>query len=243
MQEIKSITIDFWNTLYDSTGGNERNRARQLAIVTEVDKFALFLPADKINEAIEASWKNFEYYWKEHHLTPSAFETVKFIWEHLKLPYSEDAINNVAKVFSEGILHHSPKPLPFVKEILPKLKEKYKIALISDTGFSPGSIIKELMQRDGILEHFDAFSFSNETGVAKPNPKAYYTVLEPLQTPEHQALHIGDIEHTDIIGAKNIGMKAIRFSGDLTKLTEKNPDKSAADFEVYSWTEIADKLL
>lgn len=243
MKNIETITIDFWNTLYDSSGGAERNKQRQLAIISEVDKFEPFLPAEFINKALEASWENFEYYWKTHQTTPRAYETANFIWNYLKLPQSDEAVHNITKVLEEGILHHSPQPLEFVKEVLPQLKSKYKIALISDTGFSPGSVIRKLMEKDNLFQYFDSFSFSDETGVAKPNPKAYYTVLEPLKTNADNGVHIGDIEHTDILGAKGIGMKAIRFSGDLTKLTEKNPDKSAADFEVYNWKEIADRLL
>lgn len=243
MKEIEIVTIDFWNTLYDSSGAPERNKSRQLAIVNEIDKYELFLPADRINEAVEASWKNFEYFWKEHQITPSATQTVEFIWNYLKLPTDNDAIQNISNVFANGILIHKPKPINYVKEVLPFLKNKYKIALISDTGFSPGSVISELLKEDGLFGYFDSFSFSDETGVAKPHSKAFITVLEATNSQPNNGIHIGDIEHTDIKGAKNMGMKAIRFSGDLTKLTEKNPDKTAADFEVFDWKQIENLLL
>lgn len=243
IKNIKTITIDFWNTLYDSSAGSDRNRERQLAIISEVDKFDPFLPADYINGAIEASWKNFEHFWQIHQITPSAEDTAKYIWKYLKMPQSDESILNITKVLEEGILNYSPKPLAQVTKVLPELTKKYNIALISDTGFSPGKVIRLLLEKDGLLNCFNAFSFSNETGVSKPNPKAFYSALEPLNTEVENSVHIGDIEHTDIIGAKKIGMKAIRFSGDLTKLTQKNSDKSQADLEVFSWEEIAQILL
>ena len=38
-------------------------------------------------------------------------------------------------------------------------------------------------------------------------------ILHDLNIGPEEAVHIGDLEHTDIAGAKRIGMKAIKFIG------------------------------
>src|SRR5690606_40365814 len=59
----------------------------------------------------------------------------------------------------------------------------------------------------GIAGYFDIYVFSDETGVAKPHPEAFRRAYEPLGCLPSEALHIGDIERTDILGAKSAGMK------------------------------------
>src|SRR6185295_5292531 len=96
----------------------------------------------------------------------------------------------------------------------------------------------KLKQKDNILHLFDSFSYSNETGVAKPDSKAFKKVLDELELTPSETIHIGDIERTDIVGAKSMGMKAIRFNGSPDPFISTNPKESIADFEADSWREI-----
>ncbi|MCL5991449.1 MAG: HAD hydrolase-like protein, partial [Bacteroidetes bacterium] len=65
------------------------------------------------------------------------------------------------------------------------------------------------------------------------------TVLNSFECQPEDALHIGDIEQTDIEGAKKLGMKAIRFSGDTSfALTPEREEFTIADAEADSWEEI-----
>lgn len=236
---IKIITIDFWNTLFDSTGGSERNIYRINFLLDKIKSFHSELEYKEFDDAMTASWKYFNDIWLNEQRTPSTIETVEFFWDYLKLPYNEEIIEEVAVGFAECVLHHPPNLIPYVKEALEILSKEFKIGLVSDTGFSPGTILKKLMHGAGILPYFNAFSFSDETGVSKPHPKAYLYILDQFNCQPENAVHVGDIEKTDIAGAKRIGMKAIRFSGDPTaKLNSDNPTKSLADFEAHSWQEV-----
>ncbi|MCX6146335.1 MAG: HAD family hydrolase [Candidatus Kapabacteria bacterium] len=241
---LQAITIDFWNTIYDSTGGFDRNAYRQRCLIEEIDKHGLFIMGDEINKSIEATWAFFEKAWKEEHRTPSTVESITFLFNYLKLPLEDFSVNKVANAFADSVLVHPPQLLPDAKDSIQKLSSKYKLGLISDTGFSPGTILKELMIRDGIANHFTSFSFSDETGVSKPHSLAYLTALNQLKIDPINALHIGDIEHTDILGAKNFGMKAIRIKADKTShFAANSPENTIADFDLSSWKEILDLLM
>jgi putative hydrolase of the HAD superfamily len=239
--KLKAITIDFWNTIFDSSNGTERNSIRQRALIQEIDKYDIMIKQDQFQEAMKASWEYFNTIWKRDCRTPSSRELVGFFWNYLKLPEAEESVDNVVKVFANSILDAPPKLLPGAKETISKLSSIYKLGIVSDTGFSPGKILFELLEKEGIAQYITAFSFSDETGVSKPHPDAFLKALDILGFSPLNALHIGDIEATDIIGAKQLGMMAIRFCGDPTDFVNSdNSKRTQADVELQTWQEIFD---
>jgi putative hydrolase of the HAD superfamily len=238
---IKLLTIDFWNTIFDSTGGYERNNYRMRTLIDEIDRMGIIIKKDELDKAMNATWEFFNRTWQEEQRTPMPEESVKFYWNFLKLPENEKAIHNIVHAFAISILEHPPKILPNTKETLEKLSKKYDLAIVSDTGFSPGTVLIELMNRNGITDLFKAFSFSDETKVSKPQAKAYQHILDTLNYSANESCHIGDIERTDIAGAKALGMRAILFAGDDTGLfQQKDNSATKADATAYNWSEIPD---
>lgn len=236
---IKVVTIDFWNTLFDSSNGVKRNAVRQHVLLEQIKKYDFELTEELYNQALKASWEYFNNIWINDRRTPQTEETIGFFWSYLKLPYNLDSIKIVAKSFAESILDYPPELVEGVKDVLQQLAGKYKLGIISDTGFTPGSILKKLFVKEEIIQYFSSFSFSDETGVSKPHPKAYLKILNDLNCDAQLAVHIGDIEKTDIFGAKNLGMRAIRFTGDKTsQLNKDNPSNTMADAETSDWSEI-----
>jgi putative hydrolase of the HAD superfamily len=101
--------------------------------------------------------------------------------------------------------------LPGAKDALRQVRESgYRMGLISNTGRTPGSALRVVMQRMGILEFFDATTFSNEILVRKPAERAFAATLAKLKVAPKAAVHIGDDPESDVEGAKRAGMKAIQ---------------------------------
>lgn len=237
---LKVITIDFWNTLFDSSGGKHRNALRYHTIMEEISHLGTSVSDEDLDLALKASWEFFNNIWINQQRTPKPVETIEFFWSYLKLPFSKTSIDKVTQVFSDSILNYPPKMMTNVSEALPILASKYKLGIVSDTGFTPGSTLQILMKNNGVLEYFNSFSFSDETGVSKPHPKAFNKVLNEFNVSPSEALHIGDIEKTDIKGAIELGMMAIKFSGDPTT-THRDADNmkaTIADAEVFDWNDI-----
>lgn len=240
---FKLITIDFWNTIFDSSSGLERNKYRLRALIEETDKLGFFIKQDELDTSMKSSWEYFNHVWMNEQRTPSSIDLVRFFWKKLKLEENQESMERISEIFANSILVHPPKLVNGVKEVLPQLKEKYQLAIVSDTGFSGGNVLRKLLEKESIIEYFDSFSFSDETGVAKPNKVAFQKVLNELNIEPSYALHVGDIENTDIVGAKSIGMKAIRFNGDTSRfLIKDNPEKTIADFETDKWSEIPELI-
>ena len=240
---LKVITFDFWNTIFDSSNGSQRNELRLNAVRSEALKLGKQIDRIQIDNAINASWGFFVQQWKEKLRTPDTREMIDFFWQFAELPYSPESIDRIEKVFAESILTIPPNPVAGVIEATNALSQDFRLAIVSDTGFSPGVILRQLLGNVGVLDKFSAFSFSNETGVAKPHPKAFLSVLDELHVGCHESLHIGDIEETDIKGAKALSMGAIRFTGDLTaKLVDQRRPHTDADADFSDWKSIVEYI-
>lgn len=237
---IKAITIDFWNTLYDSQGGEGRDKDRFTTVMQNALRLGHNLEAADLKAAQKRAWEHFNIVWREEKRTPSTRSMVEFFWQELSIPADAQAIEEVTLSFEEGILQHPPALLPGAKETIRFLAEEHYIALISDTAFSPGRVLRQIMERDGIAEYFSAFSFSDETGVSKPHEQAYRTALAGAGCAAEAGVHIGDIERTDIEGAKAYGMRAILFAGDPHgRMNDEHKDiPTRADARAESWTDI-----
>jgi putative hydrolase of the HAD superfamily len=242
--KLQAITIDFWNTLYDSSGGDGRNADRYETILRNAVRIGASIEADALKAAQKDAWEHFNVVWRTEQRTPSTRSMVEFFWQRLAIPADEQAIQEVTFAFEEGILKHPPVLLAGAKEALQELSQKYYIALISDTAFSPGRVLKRVMENDGIAECFTMFSFSDETGVSKPHTRAYDVALSKITCNPHECLHIGDIERTDIAGAKSFGMKAILFAGDPhARMNDEYKDTpTQADMRAESWSEVMELL-
>ncbi len=235
---LKVITIDFWNTLFDSSNGQERNKIRNEAIYRAIAEAELTITEKQIKGAISASWAHFNDKWLNEMRTPLPRESVEFFWDYLKLPNNEYAINQVVDAFASAVLKLPPKLMNNAAYAIKELSKEFKLGIISDTGFSPGYILQEVMKQAGVFDYFSAFSFSDETGVSKPHPKAYHRILGELNIEPDEALHIGDIEKTDIDGAVNLGMKAIRFSRDPNTFAKPNSPHTRANAECFDWNDV-----
>lgn len=238
-KRIKVVTIDFWNTVFDSSNGIERNQLRINTLKSKLSQLGLNISDEEYQTAMQKAWEFFNGIWKNEQRTLSTYDSVLFFWQYFSAPQNKNIINEVVKIFEECILYYPPTLFDGASDAIKELASKYKLGIVSDTGFSPGRVLRNLLDRYSILEYFSAFSFSNETGVSKPNPKAYLSVLNSLNCYPENAIHIGDIEETDIEGAKNINMLAIRFMANQPVfLSEDDEFHSKADFIARSWKEV-----
>ena len=104
------------------------------------------------------------------------------------------------------------RPLDGARETLARLRERgTRLALICDTGFTPGRVVRELLDRHGLLEPLEVLAFSNEVGVPKPHPQMFRAALEGLDVEAPGAVHVGDLRQTDVAGAVAAGMASVRI--------------------------------
>jgi putative hydrolase of the HAD superfamily len=135
----------------------------------------------------------------------------------------------MVKAVEEGILERPPVLVEGVRSALEQLTGRYRLGIISDVGFSPGRVLKQILAQNDLLDAFDSLVFSDEAGRSKPHRRVFETTAEQLAAAPDEIAHIGDLEFTDIVGAKQAGYHAIRFTG-VTPMREG--ETTAADFVI-----------
>jgi FMN phosphatase YigB (HAD superfamily) len=120
-----------------------------------------------------------------------------------------------------------------------RLAGRYRIALICNTGYTGGRVLRQVLAQRGLIGHFEVLTFSNEHGFVKPHPAIFHDTLAALSVPPDSAVHIGDTEEMDIAGAQAAGMYSARY---LPEGDNDGAVVSQADIEFSDWSELPDLL-
>jgi putative hydrolase of the HAD superfamily len=114
-------------------------------------------------------------------------------------------------------------------------------ALICDTGFTPGRVVRRVLAELGM--HLDHYLFSDEVGVPKPEPGIFMAALQAVGAPAEKSVHIGDLRRTDIAGARAAGMATIRFAGVHDDAwSEEEAEGEEADVVLHRWDDLYEAL-
>jgi putative hydrolase of the HAD superfamily len=160
----------------------------------------------------------------------SNYERVAYIFKNLGVPFDEGLAALTARRLEDAALEGDLVPLPGTLEAIPALAENHPLGIVSDTGLTPGRVIRELLARQNFARYFYAMSFSDETGVVKPQREAFLKALEAMGVPPAEALHTGDLPRADIEGAKNAGYAyAVLYTGRAERDPTVAPDAVIKD--------------
>jgi len=103
---------------------------------------------------------------------------------------------------------------PRIGPCLEALRERgLRLGIVCDVGFSGGELLRELLDAEGLLRHFDGWGFSDEVGHYKPAPEIFEAELRALGAEQARALHVGDLRRTDVAGGAAVGMRTVRYRG------------------------------
>lgn len=83
----------------------------------------------------------------------------------------------------------------------------YRLGMISNA--ADDANVQRLIDQAGIRQYFDAILSSAASGTRKPNPHIFKLALNHLETHASRAVMVGDMLGADILGAHNVGMRAI----------------------------------
>lgn len=216
---IRAVTFDFWNTLMWEEPG--QLRAARLGFWTaafpQVDATALAAAHDAAHARYLEMWRAGQQFVVAH--------AAALMQELLDGELPATAVTTLLEGFDEGGRRAAIHPCGHVGECLMALKAAgIRIGIICDIGLTPAPVVRELLMRDGLLEHFDDAAFSDEVGYYKPAREIFEYALTGLGgVAPHEAAHVGDRQRTDIGGALAAGMTAIRYNAIYDEDIEEGP--------------------
>jgi FMN phosphatase YigB (HAD superfamily) len=227
----------------ESEGGFRLYKDRRLALLREAVRSCGEFTDDHLEQAFYLEGRSHFKVWCDEHRTLPTAERLGKVLTHLKVCLPEDVTAELVRVYEEGILEHPPVLVPGVREALDRFSRRYRLGIISDVGYSPGRVLKQLLGQAGILSAFDSLIFSDEAGHSKPHVEVFERTARALEALPREIVHIGDLERTDIEGAKRAGYHAIRFTGvtPMEAGEKSQADRVTADF--YEIPRLVESLL
>lgn len=224
---VRALTFDFWNTLVSAPAGGDRRRTlRNQRLLEVASQCRTDLTLADVERAERAVVLDYERRRRIDYLGTSTDRLVRAIWDFLDVLPDGPTHVQVVEQFEKGILLAPPQPTDGVFDLLESLYGRYPLGLISDTLFSPGRVIRDYMQRIGMLRFFRYFVFSDETGVVKPHRNAFRLAASGLGAEPGSILHVGDLRVTDVAGARTHGFRAVQYAG-VWHDPEPGPDPEA----------------
>ncbi len=131
--------------------------------------------------------------------------------------YGKDLPEDFTQVFSKFYTAHMYMRTELKEEaleVIRKLKENYKIAILSNGDpFSQHHKIDHVQ----IEPYFDEVMVSGDIGIHKPDPGIFDLMARKLGLKNEECLMVGDVFSTDILGACKAGMTAVWMCTDFER--------------------------
>ncbi len=171
---IQAITFDFWATLYRPKTVDYNRRLLRLKDAVEQGCGAAF-ELEQFQAAVDTARTTWSRIWLEEQRTLTARHWLDIILKTLTVSLSETSFQGIQTTLENSVLENRPQMAPEAQTVLDNLSKNYKQAIISDTGLTPGRILRKILEQDNLLHYFTHLTFSDEVGRSKPHPTAFFT--------------------------------------------------------------------
>ncbi len=209
---IKAITFDFWATLYKPKTVDYTQRLLRMKEIVERGT-GINYATEEFQLAVKLARDTWSRTWREDYYTMSAADWLGVMQRGLGALLPADCLVELETVMENSVLEDLPTLTPEAVAVLAALSQRYRLGLISDTGITPGRVLRHILEQDQLSRYFTYLTFSDEVGRSKPHPSAFLTTLAVLKATPAEAVHIGDLLRTDIAGAQAVGMRAVQYIG------------------------------
>lgn len=229
---LKALTCDFWNTLVREKGAETTGRVVVERLTRILQEHGQERTLAQVEAAVSACRELVMAGQIEEGREMPPEEQVPWIFRQLEVEETPELLRAAYEAYTTAALAELPEPVPGLTAVLPKLKGRLELAVICNTGRTPGSTARIILERLGLAGYFTHFTFSNEVGVAKPHPEIFRRTLAALGLEATEAAHIGDDPRTDVKGARAVGMRALWFN------PTGRADKVCCDLELRRWEDL-----
>jgi HAD superfamily hydrolase (TIGR01549 family) len=218
---VAAVTFDYWNTLCcEPPGGYLRGRRleamSQVLVDAGVGSAGVVLSV--LSAGYDAAWLGWNESWRANRQF-TGVHAAHSICDALEASFADSPViaglrPRICAAFAgqgEGAELHLVEG---IADALAALSERgIRLGIICDVGFTPSPALLAHLERHGLVKYFDHWSFSDEVGVYKPDPRIFTHALDGLGRPDPaRCAHVGDRKRTDVAGARTAGMRAVRIT-------------------------------
>jgi putative hydrolase of the HAD superfamily len=232
---LRAVTLDLWGTLIDSRDPIGKIERRREMLLTAIRTAGFPLELEQLRGGFRAARRIIDEGIALDNRDVGPPGRWQELMRQLGIPPESVPFELVTAAYEDLTLEFLPNLLDGVAETVERLAGKYKIALICNTGYTGGRVLRQVLAQHGLVKYFETLTFSNEHGWLKPDPKIFHFTLSELGVPPEHALHIGDTESMDIAGARASGMYSARY---LPEGDNDGATSSHADLLFFDWYEL-----
>jgi FMN phosphatase YigB (HAD superfamily) len=238
---LGAVTFDCWQTLLLDRQLDAARALRVEALVETAATRGVELSPEAGLAAIRAAHARHVELWSRGVGSGSA-EMAS--WALASLGVEDAALAaGLGRRFEDAGLAGDVVALPGAGETLEALAARgVRLALVCDTGFSGGRIVRQFLARVGLLGHLEVQVFSDEVGVPKPHPRMFEAALRPLAVAPAESVHVGDLRPTDVAGGRAYGMGTVRLRAAHDDLSDHPEADAVADSHAHLLELLRDRL-
>jgi putative hydrolase of the HAD superfamily len=223
--------VDFWGTLLlDPPSSDNRYKRRRMADFESIlAGMSVRTTPGALDRAYDASASWLGRVWAQNRDVPVT-EHVRAILAALDAGLPDrvpaDVMTALVDAYARPLLMVPPAVDDSARGAFERLRaDGITLALLSNTMRTPGTTLRLLLGRYGLLDSFAHLTFSDEVGVRKPAPEIFALTLRALGVPPAEAVHVGDDPVLDVHGARAAGLRCVQVTtASLKALGAQRPD-------------------
>ncbi|MGH2830402.1 MAG: HAD family hydrolase [Candidatus Binatia bacterium] len=132
---------------------------------------------------------------------------MELVLEHAGVPRSAATESALAEVHAYDREHNLWEHVP--SDVFRALDRLAALGLKLAIASNANGVLIRMLERVGIARYFDTICDSHLEGVEKPDPRFFRIVLERCGGRPETTLHVGDLYHVDVVGARSAGLRAM----------------------------------
>jgi len=232
-RHIGAITFDLWDCLFVDDSDEPKRATAGLPPKPVARRELLHqylarhapIPRNASDLACDGTDAAFRKVWHDQHVTWTVRERMDVLLAGLDRTLPEAELTELVTQLEEMELAFRPDPAPGARDALEALHGRRPLVVVSDTIFSPGRCLRELLDGEGMLAYFDDCVFSDELGRSKPAGEMFEAAAQAAGCDVTALVHVGDRPHNDVGGPHAVGARAVL----LTVVKDRGAAHSGAD--------------
>lgn len=134
-------------------------------------------------------------------------EYFRLVFEGAGIPADAPLQPALQELWSYHMEHNLWESVP--PDVMPALDALRELGVTLAIASNANGVLERAFERLGLTRYFHAICDSCVEGAEKPDPRFFHVVLARAGGRPETTLHVGDLYHVDVVGARRAGIRAL----------------------------------